>query len=139
MQALKDPAVEFTGAQALSIGTGFARYLERSGVVVWACSILPDHVHPVVARHRYHAETMIQHFKWNGTMQLNKDKRHPLARYAEPGKSAPSPWSERGWKVFLDCERDILRAIKYVEDNPLKEGKPRQSWSFVTPFAGLRL
>jgi hypothetical protein len=28
----------------------------------------------------------------------------------------------------------VRRAILYVEDNPLKEGKPRQRWSFVTPF-----
>jgi hypothetical protein len=26
---------------------------------------------------------------------------------------------------------DVKRAILYVEDNPLKEGKPRQHWSFV--------
>ena len=49
-EALKYPAVIFTGVQARSIGTGFATYLKRSGVVVWACSILPDHVHLVVRR-----------------------------------------------------------------------------------------
>ena len=136
-EALKYPAVEFTGLQALSVGNGFARYLKRSGVVVWACSILPDHVHLVVARHRYKAEIMMQQFKGNGTMQLNKDSRHPLAAYAKPGESVPSPWSLRGWKVFLDSEEDIRRAIRYVENNPLKEGKPRQYWSFVTPFVGL--
>jgi hypothetical protein len=25
------------------------------------------------------------------------------------------------------------RSIRYVEDNPLKEGLRRQTWSFVTP------
>lgn len=29
---------------------------------------------------------------------------------------------------------DIVRAIGYVEDNPVKEGKPRQNWSFVKPY-----
>ena len=30
---------------------------------------------------------------------------------------------------------DIDRCIKYVEDNPLKDGKARQSWSFVASYA----
>jgi hypothetical protein len=28
----------------------------------------------------------------------------------------------------------VERAIRYVEENPLKEGSRRQRWSFVTPF-----
>jgi REP element-mobilizing transposase RayT len=136
-QSLKYPAVKFTGAQARSIGQGFGRYVERSGIVVWACAILPCHIHLVVRRHRYSAETMMQQFKGNGTMQLNRDKLHPLAAFAETDKSAPSPWGEHGWKVFLDSDADIWRAIKYVDDNPLKEGKPRQHWSFVTRYTGI--
>lgn len=58
-QALKYPAVAFNGQQALSIGRGFARYVERSGVTIWACAILPEHVHLVVARHRYPAEQIV--------------------------------------------------------------------------------
>jgi len=45
-------------------------------------------------------------------------------------------WSKRCWKVFLDDEEQIRRAIAYVEENPLKEGKPPQRWSFVTPLDG---
>jgi REP element-mobilizing transposase RayT len=137
-QSLKYPAVEFTGLQAKSIGAGFWRYTKRSGVVVWACSILPDHVHLVVRRHSYKAEIMMQQFKGNATAQLNRDKMHPLNQYAESGKSAPSPWGERGWKVYLDSEDDIWRSIRYVENNPLKENKPRQTWSFVSKFMGYR-
>src|SRR5579864_3071797 len=40
-ESLKYPPVIFTGVQAQSIGAGFANYLNRSQVVVWACSILP--------------------------------------------------------------------------------------------------
>jgi REP element-mobilizing transposase RayT len=137
-QSLKYPAVEFTGPQAKSIGAGFWRYTQRSGVVVWACSILPDHVHLVVRRHSYKAEIMMQQFKGNATAQLNRDQRHPLSQIAETGKAAPSPWGELGWKVFLDSDADIWRAIRYVENNPLKEGKPRQTWSFVSKFMGYR-
>jgi hypothetical protein len=31
-------------------------------------------------------------------------------------------------------DEDVYRAIKYVEDNPGKEGKKRQHWSFVVPY-----
>ena len=36
--------------------------------------------------------------------------------------------------VYSSAPNDIRRAIQYVEENPIKEGKPRQRWSFVTPF-----
>src|ERR1700676_5716958 len=42
--ALKYPPVQFTGLQAREIGQGFANYVASSGLVVWACAILPDHV-----------------------------------------------------------------------------------------------
>ncbi len=51
-RALKHPPVEFNGVQARAIGAGFAKYVERSGLVVWACAILPDHVHLVTSRFR---------------------------------------------------------------------------------------
>ena len=46
-------------------------------------------------------------------------------------------WAEHEWKVYLDSEEAIDDAIQYVEDNPGKEEKPKQIWSFVSPFRGL--
>jgi hypothetical protein len=46
----------------------------------------------------------------------------------------PRCWAARGWKVFLDSDEAIRRAIRYVEQNPLKEGKRPQRWHFVTPY-----
>ena len=62
---------------------------------------------------------------------------HPLAEYAEPGKRPPRMWAAGEWKVFLDSEEEVEEAIRYVEANPEKEGKRKQHWSFVTPFAGI--
>jgi hypothetical protein len=39
--------------------------------------------------------------------------------------------------VFLDSDEAIDNAIAYVVDNPLKEGKKKQQWSWVTPYQGL--
>jgi REP element-mobilizing transposase RayT len=134
--ALKYPAVVFTDEQIDSIAAGFAKYVERSGVTIWACAILPEHVHLVVARHRYEAEAIMTQLKGNATQRLNKDNLHPQAAHTKDGKT-PSAWGERGWKVYLDSEADIVRAIGYVERNPEKERRPRQTWGFVQPFTGL--
>src|SRR5437016_61548 len=50
-QALQYPAVEFSGKQAQLIGQGFRKSIHKGGVPVWACAILPKHVHMVIGRH----------------------------------------------------------------------------------------
>jgi REP element-mobilizing transposase RayT len=133
-EALQFPAVVFDGYQALSIAHGFGRLAAKSGYQVYACSILPEHVHLVLGRHRYRVESVVRLLKAEATMELLTDGRHPLAAYPQADGSLPSPWAHRCWKVFLFDAEDVLRAIKYVEENPLKEGKRPQRWSFVTPF-----
>ena len=133
-QALRYPPVSFTGLQARSIGHGFARAVTESGYVVRACSILPEHMHLVIDRHERRIERIVGHLKARATQGLRADGLHPLAACAEADGSIPSPWVRKGWNVYLNDPEDVLRAIRYVEDNPLKEGKRRQNWGFVTPF-----
>jgi REP element-mobilizing transposase RayT len=133
-KALSYPPVRFTGRQALAIGVGFRRAIQESGYVAYACSILPDHAHLVVARHAHRGELIIGHLKGRATQQLLADGLHPLSAYRQGDGTIPSPWARKGWTVFLSTDDDIRRAIRYVEDNPLKEGKRRQHWSFVVPF-----
>lgn len=128
---LKYPPVRFTGLQAQSIGRGFAGFVERSGVKVLACSILPEHVHMVVSRHRFMAEQITNLLKGAASRQLSNDHLHPFASYAVEGERLPKIWARGQWKVFLNSEADICRAVRYVQDNPLKEGKQRQRWGFA--------
>ena len=136
-KALKYPPVQFTGLQAVSIGAGFADTVTRGRFSIWACAILPEHTHVVVARHRYSIEQTSNLLKGNATRFILKDNRHPLAAFAKPGERPPRMWAERQWKVYLDSEQAIDNAIAYVNENPIKEGKPAQHWKFVTPFEGL--
>ena len=46
----------------------------------------------------------------------------------------PKCWQRGGWNVYLFDETRVRQTIRYVEDNPLKEGKKKQVWNFVTPF-----
>src|SRR5687768_10278028 len=47
-RALKFPAVQFSGRQAQAVAIGFRTAIQESGYVVYACSILSEHVHLVL-------------------------------------------------------------------------------------------
>jgi REP element-mobilizing transposase RayT len=131
-KALKHPAVNFTGVQARAIARGIGEYAERSNTPIWSCAILPDHVHLVVGKTRLSAEKMVIQFKGAATRKLIEEGIHPLQHRAEPGERPPKCFARGEWKVFLDPP-DVPCAIEYVVFNPEKEGKPRQTWSFVVP------
>ncbi|MEE9294261.1 MAG: hypothetical protein V3W34_04750 [Phycisphaerae bacterium] len=135
---MKYPPVRCSGVQARAIGWGFATFVDKSGLVVWACSILPQHVHLVTARHRYHVEQVVNLLKGQATRQLIREGIHPLAPLVSPSALTPKVFARGLWKVFLDSEESLRRAIRYVQSNPMKEGKPAQNWSFLTPFAERR-
>lgn len=122
---LKYPPVVLTGPQALAVGNGFFAAIGESDYVLHACSILPDHVHIVLVRDRRQWSTTMGHLKGRATQHLIAECNWPRSRPV---------WSRSGWCVYLDDEQDVLRAVQYVQDNPLKEGKRRQRWSFVTEF-----
>jgi len=122
--ALKYPAVHFTGVQARAVGEGFAKLAEKSDLAVRACSILPEHVHMVIGRHTYHIEQAVTLFKGEATRQLIGQGLHPFRGIPPVRGRLPQPWARGEWKVYLDDLLDIERAIKYVEENPLKKDKP---------------
>jgi REP element-mobilizing transposase RayT len=126
--------VVFDGHQALCIARGFAKMVAKSGYSVYACSILPKHVHMALGRFRYHAETMVRLLKAEASHELSEAGLHPFAEHVLPTGRLPSPWSRNCWKVFLNTPDDIRRAIWYVEQNPVKEGKRAQKWDFVIPY-----
>ena len=135
--SLKYPFVRFSGFQARAIGRGFSTGVRRSDFTIWACSILPEHVHLVIARHKYEVEHIVNQLKGEATKQLNRERLHPLATHATADGTTPTPWAHGEWKTYLDSEEAIEDAIRYVEENPVKEGKPKQTWNCVRRFSGL--
>jgi REP element-mobilizing transposase RayT len=124
--ALLFPPVVFSGEQARAVGNGFRHAVDEAGYHVYACAIMPDHVHLVVGRHERYVKRIISHFKAKASMEL----RGELWPYDE---SRPV-WERGGWAVFLNDLNLIFNAIRYVEANPIREGLPAQRWSFVEPF-----
>ena len=136
-RALKYPAVRFSGMQARAIGRGFENAVRKSNFTIWRCSILPEHIHLVIARHSFGVEFIVGLLKGEATKQLKSEGLHPLADAVELGQDLPTPWASKCWRVYLDCEAAIENGIHYVDQNPIKEGKPIQKWSFEAGFRGL--
>jgi REP element-mobilizing transposase RayT len=131
--ALKNPEVHFSGRQALSVENGFRSAVEESGYVIHACSILPQHVHLVFGPHTRSIRRIVGHLKGRATQQLQSGGEG----FFENDGATRSPWARNSWAVFIFSEAHMRAAIKYVEGNPLKEGKPRQQWFFVRPYVPL--
>ena len=134
--ALAYPPVRFTGEQARAVARGFAKVAQRNNYSIWACAILPEHTHLVIARHRYRIEQVVNLLKGAATRQLIAEGIHPLNGFTKNGRRPPM-WAVHEWKVYLDSEAAIEAAIRYVDENPMREGKPGQRWAFVKPFIGL--
>ncbi|MGI9429167.1 MAG: transposase, partial [Bythopirellula sp.] len=131
-KALKYPVVSLNGVQARAVWRGFANYARKSNLSVLACSILPQHVHLVLARHRLQVEQIVNLLKGAATSQLIDEQIHPLANYQGTKTRPPKAFARGLWKVFLDDQHDIQRSISYVQGNPMREGLPRQHWSYVS-------
>jgi len=67
-------------------------------------------------------------------MRLTADQLHPLGRFRTPAGRTPSPWGRGLWKVYLNSDEDIRRAIDYVQENPMREHKPPQRWTFAVSY-----
>jgi REP element-mobilizing transposase RayT len=137
-RALRRTAVKFTGLQARAVGRGFSEYCGRAGVDVYACAILPDHVHLVTGLLPMAPKQFVIQLKGAATRRLLEEGLHPFGLQpgdgTSSGNAAPAKCFARGeWIVLLEAD-DIPRAVRYVEQNPLKEGKPKQHWKFVVPF-----
>src|SRR6202012_1840205 len=106
--ALLRPPVEFTGTQARAIARGFADAADSSRYHFLACSILPAHVHAVIARHANRSiETIASHLKARANLFLLDELLHPFLNELDRHGNHPSPWTESFWQVYLGSEYDI--------------------------------
>ena len=127
---LQFPIETFNEVERDVIAESIAQAIQAENYTCYACAVMPDHVHLLIRKHRHQAETMIAGLQ-AASRQLLVDRGH--RRAAHP------VWGGPGWKVFLDSVADIERTIRYIEDNPIKIGRPPQKWAFVKPYDGWTL
>lgn len=133
-RGLKYPEVKLSGRQARAIARGFAAYTQSAGLIVVACSIMPDHVHLVILRHAKSIEQITNQLKGAATHSVAGEGLHPLQEFPTPGGRFPKMWARGHWSVYLNRPADLLRAIRYAEMNPQREGLKAQNWNFVQEY-----
>ncbi len=131
---LKYPPVQLSGRQARAVGRGLGTICPKIDLVVYALAIMPDHVHLVTGRQDFAPAELIACLQRAATRSLNDEGLHPLQQYLRANSKIPTPWTKKGWTVFLDTEEAMRCAIWYVENNPIDAGLPRQIWSCVEAF-----
>jgi REP element-mobilizing transposase RayT len=124
---LQHPLLTFEDEDIDLIAESFAQAMTEQRYTCYACAIMPDHVHALIRKHRDRAETMIE--------RLQEASR---AKLIEAGRRSPTHpvWGGPGWKVFLYTADDLRRIARYIQDNPIKAGRPQQQWGFVKQYDG---
>jgi REP element-mobilizing transposase RayT len=115
---LKHPPVLLNGKQALAVAQGFAT-LEHP---IYACAVMPEHVHLVLGRSTLPAKKVADQLKKAAEERLRSENIFP---------NCETIWARGCWQVFLNTPADVHRTIQYVNENPVKAGFKPQRWSFV--------
>lgn len=105
------------------VASALGEAITECNYTCYACAIMPDHVHLLIRKHKDSAEEMIENLQSLSRKRLKhlRPPSHPL-------------WTRGGWRVFLDHPDAMRRTIHYIEQNPIKQHLPKQSWLFVTDY-----
>ena len=86
---------------------------------------MPEHVHLLLGRRLATAETMAQQFQATSRAALVEAKCFPPTH---------AVWTAGQRIVYKNSPSGIITCIKYIDNNPLEIGRPKQVWDFVTPY-----
>jgi REP element-mobilizing transposase RayT len=111
--------------------------MHRSKITIWACAVMPDHIHLVIARHHHEIEVLGSLLKGEATRQLVKEGIHPFQGQKGYKGRPPSCFGRKWWVIFKDNEESLQNAIRYTERNPLKAGFAAQEWECVVKYPAM--
>jgi len=122
---LKFPLLSLSEKEFSLVAEAIGQAVSESNYTCYACTVMPDHLHLVIRKHRDLAEEMIEKIQVLSRKRLVelglRDSAHPT-------------WTLGGWKVYLDHPEEVQRTIHYVEQNPVKRRLPVQNWSWVSKY-----
>ena len=85
-----------------------------------AIVILPDHLHMIITPAQAKAyPKIVRAIKYNFSTKVSHDQGQSMARH----KKGMNPvWQKRYYEHTIRNEKDYLRCIEYMRDNPVKHG-----------------
>ena len=95
-RALERPPVRFSGFPARAIGRGFASAVDQYALPIWACAIMPDHVHLIIGRNKLSIEESADRLKREATQRLLAESLHPFSDDRDSNGRVPSVWARGG-------------------------------------------
>lgn len=116
-----DDAIRGEIAAAIEETIGQRRY------TCYACAICRNHTHLVIRTHRDRSLVMWENFTERIRARLRQ-------RFAGSIAAHHPVISARPYAVLLYTPDDVWTRIRYVENNPVKDGLAAQKWAFVTPY-----
>jgi len=111
-RALVKRPVEFTGIQAQRVARGFADYVLRNQVTVYACSIMPAHVHMVIGQEARKITQVSRLLKGAATTALVDAGLHPFVNSPFRNGALPTPWTRHEWVCYLWSDEDVRHAVE---------------------------
>ncbi len=128
--ALQYPPAVITGRQALAIGRGFATAIGEATYRVYACAILPDHVHLIIGASARGIRQVVGHLRSRATHTVREQQLwddRPL-------------WGEHGWNVYLESVEAVqarsatLLTIRLRKAKNCKTGRSSSRLCRMTRF-----
>jgi REP element-mobilizing transposase RayT len=124
-EVLEHETLWFRDAMRRVIAEAIGGAIRELGYTVFAFAVCSNHVHAVVRSHRDRSEII-----WSNLARAACE----ALRKAQLVSPAHPVWATRPYKVFLRTPEEVRGRIRYVEQNPLKEGLVRQRWDFVKRY-----
>jgi hypothetical protein len=113
------------GRQALADAIGGV--VVREKLTCYACSVLRDHVHLLVRKHRLKAQQMSEAFRAAG--------REQLVRLGMAGDDHPV-FSADPCHLFKSSPQEVRSCVRYIHDNYVKHRLAPVQASWVVPYDG---
>lgn len=126
-ELLNFPILWIDDAKRIEIAAAIEEVIREQGYTCYACAICSNHLHMVIRKHKHDPLTI-----WNNIAQGIRQRLR--LRFPDEISAHHPVISARPYKVYLYAPKDVWGRIEYANTNPLKEGLPRQHWTFVTPY-----
>jgi len=97
-----------------------------------AIVVLPDHIHMIITPDNVHDyPKIIKAIKYNFSRHFNLQEEQSYSRYERRMKPI---WQKRYYEHTIRDERDYLRCLEYIQNNPLKHQyiENNEQWEYIS-------